>query len=239
MPQRHHLMLLGVALIFCAWAAWRWGPTLVALLQDEAALEVFILRLGWWGPLALIALNAVQIVVAPIPGYAAQFAAGYLFGPWWGGLYGSLGLLAGAALAMTLARLYGRPLVERTIGAERLARWENVTHSESVLVWFLIILAPTGDLPYFMAGLARVSFRTVLLLTLAVRVPTTLLVAAVGAGAVRMSGGQIAAAAAVVGALLVFLAWRKDALKRWLDDHLARRIVRSGAAQSVEGTLEQ
>ncbi len=239
MPQRHHLMFLGVALIFCAWAAWRWGPALLALLQDEAALEEFIIRLGWWGPLALIALNALQIVVAPIPGYAAQFAAGYLFGPWWGGLWGSLGLLTGAMLAMMLARLYGRPLVEWALGAERLARWESVTHSESVLVWFLIILAPTGDLPYFMAGLAHVSLRTVLLLTLAVRVPTTMLVAAVGAGAVRMSGAQIAAAAATVGTLLVLFAWRKDALRRWLDERLAGRIVGNSATQSVEGTLEQ
>jgi uncharacterized membrane protein YdjX (TVP38/TMEM64 family) len=90
--------------------AWRFGPGLWALVQDEAALRGYIARLGWLGPLALIVINAVQIVVAPIPGYVIQGASGFLFGPLWGGVWGSIGLLIGAMLAMLLARVYGRDL---------------------------------------------------------------------------------------------------------------------------------
>ena len=56
--------------------AWRYGLQMVALARDEVALEAFVAGLGWWGPLFLVTLNAIQIVVAPIPGYAAQLAAG-------------------------------------------------------------------------------------------------------------------------------------------------------------------
>jgi len=173
------ISLLGTAL------AWRYGPQVWSLAQDEAALEAFVAQLGPWGPLMLITINAAQIVFAPLPGYVMQAAAGYLYGPLWGGIWGAVGLVIGAMLAMGLSRYFGRPIVERLVGSERLDRWERVTFSTSTVIWFLILLAPTGDLPYFMAGLARVSFTKILLLTLLIRVPTTFLVAAAGAGALE------------------------------------------------------
>lgn len=61
-------------------------------------------------------------------------------------------------LAMGLARTFGRPVVERFVGIERLEHWENATYSTSTFVWFILLAAPTGDLPYFLAGLAHVSY---------------------------------------------------------------------------------
>ena len=164
--QRRGWWILSGVVIAGALAAWRYGSTFWAVVSDEQALEAFIASLGWIGPLALVAINVAQIVVAPIPGYVMQAAAGYLYGPFWGGVWGALGLLIGSMLAMALARIFGRPLVLRLVSAERLARWERVTHSDSTVIWFMILLAPTGDLPYFMAGLAQVSFTKIFVLTL-------------------------------------------------------------------------
>lgn len=152
------------------------------VLGDEQAVERFVVGLGLFGPLALIAFNAAQIVIAPIPGYVVQMAAGYLYGPLWGGVYAAIGQLAGAMLAMWLARTFGRPLVTRLIGRERLDRWETVTHSDSVTVWGLLLLGPVGDVPFALAGLARVGFATIFLLTLLIRVPSGFLSTAIGSG---------------------------------------------------------
>jgi uncharacterized membrane protein YdjX (TVP38/TMEM64 family) len=202
--------------------AWLYGPDLLVLAQDEVALETFVADLGIWGPIFLVTLNAIQIVVAPIPGYAAQLAAGFLFGPLWGGIWGSLGLLAGSSLAMLLTRIFGRPLAEFMVGAERLNRWEERTHSDNAFVWAILLFAPTGDLPYFMAGLAKVSFTKIALLTIITRVPTTFLVAAAGAGVAVISWWQFAILFVVFMALLIVFNRYQDPLQAWFDRQTER-----------------
>jgi uncharacterized membrane protein YdjX (TVP38/TMEM64 family) len=222
--ERIHLAILGMAIIVCTLGLALYGQDLWTLVQDEQALEAFIIRLGWFGPLALVLLNMVQIIVAPIPGYVMQLAAGFLYGPVWGGIWGSIGLLGGAMLAMWLSRVFGRPLVTRLVGNERLAKWEQVTHSDSVLLWFVLILTPTGDLPYFLAGLSHVRFRTIFWLTLAIRVPTTFVVAAAGAGVMLLSPWQLLVAAAVLVTLLIlFLRYQHDLIGR-LDASVQRHV---------------
>lgn len=222
--ERRRLTFLGVAILLCTLGIWLYGQELWMLVQDEQALEAFIIRLGWFGPLALVLLNMVQIIVAPIPGYVMQLAAGFLYGPVWGGLWGSVGLLSGAMLAMWLSRVFGRPVVTRLVGSERVARWEQVTHSDSVLLWFVLILTPTGDLPYFLAGLSHVRFRTIFWLTLAIRVPTTFVVAAAGAGVMLLSPWQLVlAAAALVVLLILFLRYQHDLAGR-LDASVQRHV---------------
>ncbi len=211
------------ALLLGGLAIW-FGPQIWQIARDEQALEAAIAELGWLGPLALVLINVLQIVVAPIPGYVMQAAAGYLYGPFWGGVWGSIGLLAGAMLAMALARTFGRPLAERFVGAERLQRWESLTFSTNTLVWFIILAAPTGDLPYFLAGLARVSYWKILGLTLLIRVPVTFVVAAAGAGMWNVTGPQLAAAIIALGVLfLVFYLYRRR-LVALLDRHVQRHL---------------
>jgi uncharacterized membrane protein YdjX (TVP38/TMEM64 family) len=179
------------------------------------------------GPIALIVLNAIQIVVAPIPGYVVQVAAGFLFGPFWGGVWASLGLLLGASAAFWLARLYGRPLVGRLVGDERLAQWEHIGHSDSTLLWFVLLLSPIGDLPYFLAGLAHVSFAKIFTITLIVRVPSTFVVAAAGAGVMLLTWWQLILLMVVLLLLLLLFLRYQERIIRWSDRHVQRRVEQS------------
>jgi uncharacterized membrane protein YdjX (TVP38/TMEM64 family) len=174
--------------------------------------------------LVLVAVNILQIIVAPIPGYAMQLVAGFLYGPLWGGIWGSVGLLAGTFLAMWLARIYGRPLVTRLTGVDRLDRWERVTHSTSPLVWFVLLLGPTGDLPYYLAGLSQVRFSTVLLLTAAIRIPTVFVVAAAGAGIVLLTWQQVVAILVALGLIVVVFFRYQYAITEWVERTTLRRI---------------
>lgn len=208
--------------------AWHFGPEMWLLLSDRQALERFIAGLGWWGPLALIVLNIVQIVVAPVPGYAVQAAAGYLFGAFWGGVWSVIGLLGGAGLAMGLARGFGRRLVEPLLGTERLARWEQATHSSSTILWFVLLAAPIGDAPYFLAGLSRVSYAKVLLLTLTIRAPTVFVVAAIGAGVVWLAWWQLALIFGLLAGLFALFLRYQAHLLRWIDRTTLQHIAHHG-----------
>lgn len=197
-----------------------YGPQIWALVQDPEQLAAWVTSLGWLGPLALIALNALQIVIAPIPGYVVQLAAGFLFGALWGGLWGAIGLVAGGSLAFWIARLYGRPPAERLIGCARLAQWEKVTYSTSTLVWFIMLLGPTGDAPYFLAGLSQVPYVKVLLITLIVRVPSAFVAAAAGAGVLFLTWWQLVLLFAfLAGIVLLFLRYH-ERIVRWSERRL-------------------
>lgn len=225
------LALVGVAVLGALAAIYRAElRDLWYLLNDEQAIEQFVVSLGVFGPLALIVLNTAQIIVAPIPGYVVQLAAGYLYGPLWGGIYAAIGQLAGAMIAMWLARTLGRPIAARLIGRQRLDRWETVTHSDSVFVWFLLLLGPVGDLPYALAGLARVSFLTIFLLTLLIRVPSAFVSTAVGSGALPVPL-VIALATVLVLVGLTLLRYRVQ-----VSDRMEQMI--KSRAQRNRGTLQ-
>ena len=229
--NRHRLWIRGAAFLILSLLLWSVGPSLWRILNDEAALEALIASLGWFGPVALISLNAVQIVVAPVPGYVVQIASGFLFGPLWGGVWASMGLLIGSMLSMWLARRFGRPLAERMVGKGRLDRWETATHSDSFWVWFILILTPTGDLPYFLAGLAKVRFRVIFLLTLAIRVPTTFVVAAAGGGVMILNWWQLTLAITLLVAILGLFMRYQDRLTDWIDGQVEGRIPRAKDAK--------
>ena len=163
-----------------------------------------------------MALNALQIVFAPIPGYVVQVAAGFLYGPFWGGVYGSLGLMVGATLAFWLARMFGRPLAERLVGSDRLDQWETVTHSTSTAIWFILLLGPTGDVPYFLAGLSSVSFLKILVITFVLRVPAVFLAAAAGGRA--LPWWQLVLIYSVLAAMAGLFLLYQTRLRVWMDD---------------------
>jgi uncharacterized membrane protein YdjX (TVP38/TMEM64 family) len=236
-PRIHPIVVLlaAGALALLVWLASAYSAELRRFwlfLSDEQAVERFVAGLGALGPLALIAIGAIQIVIAPIPGYVVQLAAGYLYGPLWGGIYAAIGQLAGAMLAMWLARTFGRPLATRLIGRERLDRWETVTHSDSVVVWGVLLLGPIGDVPYALAGLARVGFVTIFLLTLLIRVPSGFLSTAVGSGVLPLPL-VIALGVVLVVTAAVLLRYRVQVSDR------VEQIVKSRIARAEERVPRQ
>lgn len=231
-PNRYWALALGALVV--SGVLWHYGPALWALARDKEMLAAWVIHLGWMGPLAVVLLNALQIIFAPIPGYVVQIASGYLFGAFWGGVWNSLGLLLGATVAFWLARSFGRPFAEKVIGASRLARWEKVTHSTSTVVWCVMLLGPTGDVPYYLAGLSRVSYVKVLVIAAIVRIPSVFLEASVGAGVVVLAWWQWALMIGfLVGVVFVFLRYQEPILS-WMDELVQRRVVEETPKMSDE-----
>lgn len=211
----HTIVLLvvgGVGL----WLLWYFWGEIRNFTQDLAALQRFADQLGWWGPPALIAINILQMVVAPIPGYAVYLVAGLLYGFFWGGIWGSIGLITGSMLSMWLARRFGRPLVIWIVGQQQLDHWEVLIHSDSTLVWGIILLSPVGDMPYYLAGLSHVRFLKIILLTIATRVPQAFLTAALGAGVFQWQWWQLSVLIAILAAPLPLFMRYRDTLLCWL-----------------------
>lgn len=137
-------------------------------------------KYGALAPIVYILLYAAQIVIAPIPGAALAYAAGFVFGPI-AALYSITGILIGSAFGFLLARRFGMPLIEKLAPASWLERWRNLAAVNSSFTWFLLMLAPTADIFYFIAGLTTLTFRRFMLIVLLGRLPGILLSTYLGA----------------------------------------------------------
>ena len=220
--KRNRYWLLIPAVLLIAYFGWRHVSAIQAFITDPTIVEETVAQLGWFGPIALIIINAIQIVFAPIPGYPVQVAAGYLYGPVWGGIYGSLGMLLGATIAFWLTRIFGRPLAEKLVGHGRLEKWESVSHSTSTVVWFFLLLGPTGDIPYFLAGLSSVGFLRIIVITALLRVPAVFLAAA--AGAMALPWWQLIVIYSILAGIAGLFLLYQNRLKGWMEKRSGQSI---------------
>ena len=201
------ILALGAAL------ATVWREPLLGIYVRPERLELLITRLGLAGPLAIIVLQAVQVVLAPVPGQVLGLVSGYLFGPWLGALYSMVGLLLGTLLALRIVRRWGRPLVERLVKPPTLARIDHLSSRLGVPLLFLVFLLPflPDDAVLLVAALADIPTAGVVLAALLGRLPGVVVAAWLGAGATGLKPIEWAA---IVGVTILVAApiyyWRSS-----------------------------
>lgn len=205
------LLLVGGTVLWLLW------EPLATLLADPTLLQAWITELGPWGPLALIVLGVVQVLVAPLPGYPVILVSGVLYGGWWGAIYANLGILLAGFVAAGLARRFGRPLVTRFVPPAHLQRMERLLESDSLWLWFLLLLLPTGDLPYFVAGLSRIPLRRFMVALALARLPFTFVLTHAAAQATTVSR-EVALLFLLPLLLLGGLAyWQQSRIEQWVQ----------------------
>ncbi len=173
--------------------------------------------MGIWGPLAIVVLGVVQVIAAPLPGYPIVFVSGALFGGWWGAIYANLGIMLAGMSAALLARTLGRPLVERFVEQAHLKRVERLLDSDSVWLWFFVLLLPTGDLPYFAAGLSRIKLRHFFVALVAARIPFTFVLTHAAARATTLPRGTLLLLLVPVALLGLLAYWQQERINRWVQ----------------------
>lgn len=123
--------------------------------------------------LAFIGLQALQVIIAPIPGQLAGLLGGYLFGFWYGLLLTMTGLAIGSLVAMSLGRLFGEQVVRRFVPTDLMAKLDNLISQGGLWNFFVIFLLPAlpDDAVCFVAGLTRLSLWKLMLVMLSGRLP--------------------------------------------------------------------
>jgi uncharacterized membrane protein YdjX (TVP38/TMEM64 family) len=210
-------LILVVAVVVVVGAS-GWTP-LRELLSDPERLRAIVIGWGVWGPLALIGLQVVQVLIAPLPGQVLGLVGGYVYGPWLGTLINMAGTLLGSGLAMWLARRFGRPLVQRFVPPEWLDRLDGLAARRGAAVFFLIFLLPflPDDAACFVAGLSPLPLRELLLLAAVGRLPGVFIPNWLGAHAAGLSAIQwVAIALLLVPAAAAFWRWQAPVERRLL-----------------------
>ena len=216
------VLILGLILV--AATIWVFRAPLAAIFREREVLHAYLNRYGAWAPVVFMALQAAQVILAPIPGHILAVMAGTLFGPWRGTAYSALGVGAGCAIVLTLSRLCGRPLVRRLLSPGALQRVDGWTARHGPVFFFLFFLFPflPDDLACFAVGLSPLPLLPMLALIVLARLPSHFASAWIGATAHRLPPAAWAVILALLGVLLVVYARHRLAIERWLMQRLER-----------------
>lgn len=201
------LACLVVAVAAAAVLCWRYLPGLYAWLSSPEQVRAFVAEHSLASRLALVGANALQVVLAFLPGEPIELASGYAFGF----VEGTLLCLAASAVATTLiywgVRRWGWGLVGLFFDRSHLERFSWLRDrgrlGALMLVVFLIPGTPKDFLTYF-AGLTRLGFPTVLAIATLGRIPSivtsTMAAASFGSGNYGVAIASVAAAVLLAAA---------------------------------------
>ena len=117
-----------------------WG--VFDFFTDKHRMLAFIDEHRTYAAFIFIGFQILQVVAAPIPGEVTGFVGGVFFGTFWGIFYSTIGLTIGSWIAFILARLVGRPLVEKLVKPETIGKYDYVMKHKGMFLAFLMFLIP-------------------------------------------------------------------------------------------------
>jgi uncharacterized membrane protein YdjX (TVP38/TMEM64 family) len=178
-------LLLGTILLLIVF----WVP-LQQLRLECFDFTIYKEKVGMWikslgplAPLVFIVAQALQVVIAPIPGEVTGFLGGFLFGALPGFFYSTIGITLGSILAFSLARWVETHVLERVVCRESLEKFNFLVERGGALVAFLLFLMPGTPKDYlsFILGLSKIPLRLFVVLVGFGRMPATLMLSLQGA----------------------------------------------------------
>ena len=140
------------------------GENLGKFYTRRRRLARFLDSLGPYSAAVFILLQALQVVMSPIPGELTGVVGGYVYGVTYGFLFSTLGLTLGSWVAFELASIFGRPLVERFVSGKVLDKFHFLTTNAGTIVSFLLFLIPGFPKDYlcYVLGLTGMNLSTFL-----------------------------------------------------------------------------
>jgi uncharacterized membrane protein YdjX (TVP38/TMEM64 family) len=184
---------------------------------DPEPLLEWLRGYGMWAPVVSGLLQLVTSIFPPGPSFLLGIVNAMLYGVILGGLLTFGTALFAAATCFGIARVIGRPGVERLVSEESLERVDGFMRRRGVLTVFLARLIPfiNPDLVSYAAGVTGIRFAAFLLAVGAGAIPSTIFYSILGATAAEASGWV--ALAVVVSSVvpLILLVMYRQRIRAW------------------------
>jgi uncharacterized membrane protein YdjX (TVP38/TMEM64 family) len=161
------------------------------LAEYRDRFVAWIESLGFMGAAILLGLQALQIIVAIVPGGPVEILAGAAYGTWGGFAICILGCVAASAGIFMIVRTFGLPLVERILGKKLTDKYKFLGDPKKIslalvflFILFLIPGVPKDALTYI-APLGPVKLGRFLFISTVARAPAILMSTMLGNSALR------------------------------------------------------
>ncbi len=242
-------IILGIAVLVLFVAAVMYllfSLGFVRYFTDRSLLTHFITEHKTNAAIIFIGLQSLQVIAAPVPGEVTGFVGGVFFGTAWGALYSTIGLTIGSWIAFVIARIAGRPLVEKMVKPETITRYDYVMKHKGLFLAFLMFLIPGFPKDYlcYMLGLGHMGHRDFLIVSTSGRLLGTILLTLEGS---FFRNKRYAAFFTVLGLSILFILLvmvYRASIERWFRSiraaqYLKSRQERQGGKNRKDGEKNQ
>jgi uncharacterized membrane protein YdjX (TVP38/TMEM64 family) len=214
------LVVVFVWLIYTGTFAWCCAE-LLKIFEGREHTRRYISSWGNLAPLAFIGLQALQVVIAPIPGEFTGIVGGYLFGTLWNVVYSSIGLTVGSVLAFLAARLIGQPFVKLMISRRTFEKLEHFTKQKGALTILIMFMIPgfPKDILSYLLGLSPMHLVTFCIVCGFGRLPGTLLLSLGGSALYKENWWLLVTVSTICLGLVAFFAWKRESIAGRLGLH--------------------
>jgi uncharacterized membrane protein YdjX (TVP38/TMEM64 family) len=207
--------VLFALLLLIIWLAVTDAPSIrfvVRLYRDKHFLKETVASWGWMAPLVFIAIQALQVIISPIPGEITGPVGGALFGTSWGLVYSSIGLTLGTLFCFVVGRKWGEPLVRPWLSEHHWNRMSFILEAEGVILCFILYLIPgfPKDILSYLFGLSPMPFWVFAVVSTLGRIPGTWISSYFGAHVAEQQYVYAAIFIAVITALCLPIYYYRD-----------------------------
>jgi uncharacterized membrane protein YdjX (TVP38/TMEM64 family) len=188
--KRRFLIFIILFLLLTGLLALAFWPFIKNLNSPEyrERFSAWVAGLGFKGILILFGLQALQILVAVIPGGPMELIAGAAYGAWGGLFILEAGCATATVVIFFMVRKFGNPLIVRFFGNDAIGAWGFLKDEKKTalvtLVLFLIPGTPKDTLTY-LAPLTKLSLVQFTLISIFARFPAMLSATIMGDAAMR------------------------------------------------------
>lgn len=192
--------------------AWRWT-------SDREGIARFVNGFGNGAPLVFMAVQVLQVILAPVPGEVTGFIGGYLFGTLPGFVYSSLALALGSWINFVIGRYLGRRFVRRWLRPAQMARFDRLFKRQGIVVMLILFVFPGFPKDYLclFLGITTIPMKIFLLIAAIGRMPGTLMLSLQGEFLFEKNYLIFA----VVSGVTMLVAWLsihyRERLYRWME----------------------
>ena len=185
---RRLLPLLALLAVLALLAALALRAGLLENVSSPEALRAWIDGFGPAAAVVYFLLQAVSVIIAPIPSNITTAAGALALGFWPGFFIGAAAIFAGSCVVFGLARRLGEPFVRRFADAKTIARYMPLIEKKRDAFLFLALLLPflPDDVLCILAGLTRIPAARFAVIALITRPWGLLFAAAVGSGGISL-----------------------------------------------------
>lgn len=133
------------------------------ILTDQAKMDEYISGLGLAGVIVFIIIQIIQVVIPIIPGGISCVVGISLFGIIRGLIYNYIGICIGSIIVFFIARIWGRPIIEKMFDKKKIDKYEKWLQkgNKLTIIFALLILSPVApdDFLCYFAGTTKMKVK--------------------------------------------------------------------------------
>lgn len=187
--------------------------------ENREELRIILSKYPHLSPFLFILFQALQVIIAPIPGEATGFLAGFFFGAFKGFLLSTIGIIIGSAIAFYIGKFFRKKILKKYENSSNYLKLKKVFKKYGIIGTFFLYIFPgfPKDMLNYFLGLMPVSFKAFIFVCSLGRLPGTFALSIQGDVVYGGHPYKIFIVSGIFGITFLVFFLFKEKIECWLD----------------------